>query len=95
LGINREIMMNYEYFTEAKSKVTKASLNAAVDAMRLYKGSMGKTRIRDQQKLYNRAIKKIEAIAKKAGMDFEDAFDQISAIADKRGPVVPVPGKDI
>jgi len=69
-------------------------LDSAVRAFQLYQGSMG-CRIRDQQKLYERANRACERIAKSKGMNVSDVVEQVSREASKRGAIIPLPGKDI
>lgn len=67
----------------------------AVKAAQLYIGCSGQVRITDEQRLYNRMTKKIEAVAKKRDMSVQDAHDQIVSQARKLGGICPTPGKDI
>jgi hypothetical protein len=69
-------------------------LEDAVRAFQLYHGSEG-MRIRDQQKLYDRSQRAAERIAKSKGMSVGDVVDQLDREARRRGPVIPIPGKDI
>lgn len=70
-------------------------IEAAVKAAQLYAGCGAIVRIRDAQKLYNRMRKAIQRVADTRGMDFNNVHDQITAEAAKRGPICPIPGKDI
>lgn len=73
---------------------TPRDIEAAVHAARLYIGSDGTARIRDQQRLYAAMQRKIAAVAKRRGMDETDASEQITAKARELGPITPTPGKD-
>jgi hypothetical protein len=66
-----------------------------VRAWQLYAGLGGRARVRDEQRLYERAQKLTSRVATKRGMDPYDAENQISAEARRRGPITPIPGKDI
>lgn len=70
-------------------------IEAAVRAAQLYIGCDQRTLIKDQQRLYRAMTRKIEAVAKKRGMDPLSAHEQIVAAARKRGGICPVPGKDV
>lgn len=70
-------------------------VEAAVHAARLYHGSLDGTRIRDAQKLYERMVRKIDAVAKRRKIDRDSAYRQIADEARRRGAITPVPGKDI
>lgn len=71
----------------------KALLERAVKAAQLYCGSTG-ARVRDQQRLYERMQRNVEAVARKAGMDTDSTHEQIIAEAKRRGCIAPLPGKD-
>jgi len=49
----------------------------------------------DQQKLYTRAVKACERIAKSKGMHPNDVQFQVGKEAQRRGAILPIPGKDI
>jgi len=66
-------------------------LDSAVKAFQLYLGSSG-IRMKDQQKLYSRAMRAAEKIAKKRKMDLTDVFEQLTAQAKTRGAIIPLPG---
>lgn len=74
-------------------KPPKALLERAVKAAQLYCGSEG-ARIQHQQRFYTRMDRAITAVAAKAGIDRQDANDQIIREARRRGCVIPRPGKD-
>lgn len=73
--------------------MTTKAIESAVLAFQLYAGSGG-CPIKTQQKFYARAMKKAEAIARAKGMAEHDAVEQISREAQRRGVVIPRPGKD-
>lgn len=75
-------------------KIPKAKVEAAVKAVQLYAGSTS-CRIHDSQRLFTRMHAKIDAVVKATGMDRDDAHAQIAAEARRRGPICPMPGKDI
>lgn len=74
---------------------TASDVLAAVHAARLYIGCEGRLAIHDQQKLYNRMTKRIDAVARKRGMDRTSAHDQIVDAAKRLGGICPIPGRDI
>ncbi len=74
---------------------TKGQLSKAVDAMRLYLGSQGQVRVRDEQRLYKRVSAHVEKISVKGCLDAGDVWDQLSSEAQRRGIRMAVPGKDI
>jgi len=75
--------------------VAAKDIEAAVRAWQLYAGCGGHARVRDQQKLYTRAMRLTDKVATKRGMDANDAHDQLTREARRRGPICPMPGKDI
>lgn len=79
---------------EKQTSVPRTLLDSAVRAMQLYMGSEG-ARIRDQQKLYNRAHKLAESVAAKTGLSSMEVWEQVGAEAQRRGALRPMPGKDI
>ena len=76
-------------------KPPKATLDKAVDAMRVYLGSVGWARPQDEQKLYRRATKALQRIEMMTGLDASNVWGQIEAEARKRGVVRPMPGHHI
>lgn len=76
------------------AKPTKAMLDRAVADMQRYLGALGKVRVRDEQRFYDRAMKSVRKIAERTGMDVEDVWDQVEAEARRRGTTLPMPGKD-
>ena len=76
------------------TKLPKKLLEDTVRAWQLYRGS-DNCKLKDQQKLYNRAMRLTESIANKMGMDIIDVQNQINAQVDIKGKIVPIPGKDI
>lgn len=71
-------------------KPTKAQIDRAVKALRLYNGSFDFCSIRCQQRLYDRflkAMKPLEAVG--------NAYEQIADAAGRMGPIRPAVGKDI
>jgi len=67
----------------------------AVRAAQLYIGKGLSMRITDEQKLYDRMHRKINAVARRRGIDANDAYQQIMGEAKRRGGITPMPGKDI
>jgi hypothetical protein len=74
-------------------KPSKKTLDAAVDAARLYHGSTGAP-LRAQQRLYEQMRRKCANIAKNLGVDEFDVRSQVQDEARRRGSIVPRPGKD-
>ncbi len=72
----------------------KKTLEAAVRASQLYAGSMS-CRIGDQQKLHTRLSKLAERLSTITGLDVGDVLQQVGREARRRGPICPMPGKDI
>lgn len=77
--------------------LTKAILDKAVDAMRVYLGSIGRVRWRDEQRLHQRVIAAVERVVSKAQgtIDYPNAWNQIRDEARRRGTFLALPGKDI
>ena len=71
----------------------KALLERAVKAAQLYCGADG-LYVKAQQRFYARMDKAITAVATKAGVDRQQAWNQIHAEAKRRGCIAPQPGKD-
>lgn len=69
---------------------TKRQIDRAVQAARLYAGSLTACTIRDQQRLYARYQAAMRPLEKATS----DAWDQIAARATALGPLRPTPGKD-
>lgn len=89
---------------ESSSDVNRAKgrsklVEDAVEATRLYHGSGGAS-VRDQQRLYLRARRRIEAVAERYGRAMDPslavsaAWEEIAKEARARGPRTPMPGKD-
>ena len=78
-----------------EAKPSKAQLDKSVKLARLYIGSEGKVRIKDQQKIYDQLKKSVESIVKKTGIDYNAAHEQIMKQANKLGKITPQPGRDI
>ena len=79
----------------AAKKIAK-DVEEAVKAAQLYHGSAREhMRIKDEQKLYDRMQRKIDAVARRRGIDRNAAYEQIVGEAKRRGGITPVPGKDI
>lgn len=80
--------------TLAEGKPSKAQRDAAVKAWRLYMGSSGYTGVKDQERLYARAVRMAEKLA--AGLDapVSVVMDAIAKKAEGLGPIKPQPGKD-
>lgn len=77
------------------ARLPKQQLDNAVKTMQLYLGSLDRTRIQDQQKLYSRINMQIQKLADKLEMHFDSVWDQVKSEAEKRGRILPQPGKDI
>lgn len=75
----------------------KKTLNAAVEAMQVYLGCQRErmVRIRDQEKLYGKVLRRVQGISKTTGLSFNNAWGQIENEARRRGIRCPLPGKDI
>lgn len=69
-------------------------IEAAVRAAQVYGGALDSAPIRVQQKLYEAMKRKIASVASRRGMDYNDAFRQITDAATARGLIRPSPGKD-
>lgn len=67
---------------------------SAVKPMQLYLGSVDWASVRDQDKLYRRAKRAVDAICKRYGMEVAHCWNQVEAEAKRRGPIRPMPGKD-
>lgn len=77
--------------TNGESRKVPAAVEKAVKAARLYHGSSG-CLVRDQQKLYTRMRRALDAVTQKYG---DDAERQILGEAKRLGAILPVPGKDV
>lgn len=73
----------------------KAQLDRAVKVMQLYLGSVDYVSVRDQERLYRRAMKQVEKIADQTGQLSSDIWSSIEGEARRRGPVRPLLGKDL
>lgn len=79
----------------AAKKIAK-DVEEAIKAAQLYHGSArAQMRIKDEQKLYDRMQRKIDAVAKRRGIDRNEAYEQITSAARSRGGITPIPGKDV
>lgn len=74
--------------------MSKAELERAVRSWQLYDGSLSGTTVRVQQKLYDRAMSKSRAIAKKTGYDLNKVVEELTRTASSRGRISPRPGQD-
>jgi len=72
-----------------------AKIEAAVAAMQVYLGSIAKVRPKDEDKLYARAMKAVEAVAKHYGTQSIIIWSQIEVEARSRGLRLARPGQDI
>jgi len=70
----------------------RAMIERAVKAAQIYHGSQGAP-LKYQQKLYERMERAAQSVAKKVGMDFNNALDQITQEALRRGNITAMPGK--
>lgn len=75
--------------------VNKKILDSAVQAGRLYAGSVSTTSIRNQQKLYTRFMEKCARVSKLSGLDLDSVIEQIGSRVSSLGPLTPIPGKDV
>ena len=73
----------------------KSTLEKAVKEMQIYLGSIGRTRLPDEQKLYKRAMKSCEKVSDESGVSLDSVFSQVEAEARRRGAVMPSPGRHI
>ncbi len=75
----------------------KKVLDKAIEAMQLHLGCRSEmyARVADQEKLYSRAMRRVQGIAKTTGLSAENAWNQIENEARKRGLRCPLPGRDI
>lgn len=71
------------------------ALEKAVRAWQLYHGSFEHVTIRDQQRLYDRARRFTQAVAKSYKLNYRDALEQLTGEARKRGSVRPQLGRDL
>ena len=71
----------------------KALLERAVKATQLYCGSDG-LHIRIANRFYTRMVAATTKVADVSGMSYDDAANQITSEAKRRGCVSPTPGKD-
>lgn len=76
------------------SSTVRAEAEKAVKAMQVYLGSVGRVYFRDEQRLYNRAMKHVDKIADAMRAGRSDVWEQIEREARKRGVKSPMPGKD-
>lgn len=67
----------------------------AVHAMRVYLGSIDFARVSDQQRLYTRATRAVDRVAKATGMNRNNAWSQIEAEARRQGVIRPIPGQHL
>lgn len=70
-------------------------IEKAVRTAQIYAGCLGRVSIKQAQRLYERMIKAAMSIAKKRGMSPDDVLRQIGEEAARRGPICPIPGRDI
>lgn len=52
----------------------------------------GVARLRDEERLYKRAMASVQKVTQVVGFD---AWDQIEAEAKRRGAITPIPGRDL
>lgn len=64
-------------------------------AARLYLGSVDYVTVHQQQKFYNKLMKKCEKLAEKLGCDHGDVFNQAIEKAQSLGYIRPIVGKDL
>ncbi len=74
---------------------TKAELDKAVDAVRVYGGSSLKVHIRIAEKLYAKAQKAVGKVVSVSGMSETEVWDQITTEAHRRGLITAIPGRHI
>jgi Skp family chaperone for outer membrane proteins len=84
--------VNYKKAKAAAARRPKTTIENAVKAAQIYQGSSG-SRVRDQDRLYQRMERAVQSLAKKMNMDYNNAFDQITGEAQRRGAITAMPGK--
>ena len=77
------------------NKPSDASLEKAVKSMQLFLGSLSSARQKDVEKLNERITKLSDRMAKKMGSPENIVWLSIMHEAKRRGPITPIPGKDI
>jgi hypothetical protein len=79
----------------AGRKARSALIEKAVKAAQVYIGCEGQVRVRDEQKLYTQMRKAITRVADHYAIAEHDAAHQVTEEAKRRGPICPIPGKDV
>ena len=69
------------------------SKKAAIDAMRVYLGSVDYASVKQQQRFHAKALKLVQALASQHGMDSSEVWAQAEAAARKAGIIRPTPGQ--
>lgn len=77
------------------AKLPKATLDKAVQLMRMYLGSLDFTSVKDQQKRRDQLDKILRKIEDLTGMDSTSVWDQVENQARKLGPIRPMPGQHL
>ena len=67
----------------------------ALTAFRVYLGSLDRTTVKQQSRLYNVAMKQATKIAKMKNMEVSDVWEQLMTEANRLGRILPMPGKHI
>jgi len=74
-------------------RTAKGPLDRAVKAFQLYAGSSA-VPIATSQKFYRLAMKHADRIVELSGNDKTNVVEQLTTEANRRGRIVPTPGKD-
>lgn len=72
-----------------------AKIEKAVEATRVWLGSVDRVRLRDEERLEARALRAIDAVAAHYGVPRDGIFEQIASEAQRRGLRLARPGQDI
>ena len=73
---------------------SSAQLKAAVEAVRIYHGSIRCT-VQQAQRLYGACGKQVARIARMTGNDETDIWAQLTREASRLGDITPIPGQHI
>lgn len=76
-------------------RARKSNVERAVNSMRVYLGSVDKTSLRDQQRLYARTMHEVDRLVDQTKLTRADVWDQVATEARARGLVLAIPGRDI
>jgi hypothetical protein len=70
-------------------------IDDALTAFRVYLGSVDRTTVKQQARLYSVAMKHATKIAKMKDMDVSEVWEQLMTEAQRLGRVLALPGKHI